>query len=120
MNEQVGPEGLRRIYRVLCNLAHCDGDVADREREVLERYRSRFGLTPDEAQALEAGALDPKSLDVRDEPTERDLLIEGMIDVVAADRQLDKSEQARLEELFELLPVDTQTFMNQLMDKFMS
>ena len=44
--------GKRRIYRVLSYISQADGEVHDRERELLESTRQQLGLSVEEAEAL--------------------------------------------------------------------
>lgn len=92
----VSLNGLRRIYRVLCRLAHCDGHVDPRERKALETFCRRHRIAPAEAEALEVEAAESERLRVGRKPAERELLIETMLHVVAADGVLDPAEQSRL------------------------
>lgn len=92
----VSLNGLRRVYRVLCRLAHCDGDVHPRERTLLETFCRRHRIPAIEAAALEAESAASERLRVGRKPAERELLIHTMLDLVAADGVLDPAEQTRL------------------------
>lgn len=94
--EGVSHNGVRRIYRVLCNLAWCDGEVADLERALLEETRNRFRIEPYEAASLEAEGKEGNNLGVGRRDAERELMIDTMIDMVMVDGQLVAEEQERL------------------------
>lgn len=94
--EGVSHNGVRRIYRVLCNLAWCDGEVADLERTLLEETRSRFKIEPYEAASLEAEGKEGNNLGVGRRDAERELMIDTMIDMVMVDGVLATEEQERL------------------------
>ncbi|HBP17061.1 MAG TPA: hypothetical protein DEA08_04595, partial [Planctomycetes bacterium] len=49
----VSKNGVRRVYRVLCHLAACDGEVHPRERSVLEAFRQAFQIGDAEGERLE-------------------------------------------------------------------
>lgn len=88
--------GLRRIYRVLCHLAWCDSDLAETERGFLNRFRERYGISLDEAEALEADGKAGKKLGVGKREEERALMLETMIDITMIDGMLAAQEQERL------------------------
>ncbi len=96
---EISANGRRRIYRILCRLAYCDGDVDPSERARLEHYRGRFGLDQKEAVILEAEAAHGNRLQLGRAHAERDLLIQAMADIVAADGRLDQAEEKRLREI---------------------
>ncbi len=92
--------GRRRIYRILCHLAHTDGKVQPREREVVEAQRVLLGLSPAEALHLEAQGRAGQELQVGSGIAEQAHLLGAMIEVVAAHgRVLDQLEQRRLTEV---------------------
>lgn len=92
----VSLNGLRRVYRILCRLAHCDGEVDPRERTSLETFCRRFKISQAEASALEAEARENERLRIGRKPAERALLIDTMLGVVSADRTLHPAEERRL------------------------
>lgn len=92
----VSLNGLRRVYRVLCRLAHCDGEVHPRERMVLEVFARRFKIGRNEASLLEAEANESERLRVGRKPAERELLVQQMMHLVMADRVLHPEEEKRL------------------------
>jgi len=94
--EGVSHNGVRRIYRVLCNLAWCDGEVAELERALLEETRNRFRIEPYEAASLEGEGKEGKNLGVGRRDAERELMIDTMIDMVMVDGVLATEEQERL------------------------
>ncbi len=93
---EVSPNGARRIYRALCNLAWCDGDFAAREQRYLEEFRARFGIGPAEAAQLEDEGRRGVGLGVSKRAAEQELLARGMIAVTMADGKLTTEEQAKL------------------------
>lgn len=95
--------GCARIYGLLYWMALCDGELHPREREVLARWAQRLKLGPDQRAALEQEVQEqaPLRLDVAQH--ELDLLVKGLVEVVAADAWIDREEQARLSTLAELL-----------------
>jgi len=95
----------RRIYRVLCYITHCDGDVDPREREVLAAYQARFGLSDAEARALESEGADVKQLRLGGKSLEIAELIKGMVEVVAADGMFALDEEKKLLKLAHALGV---------------
>ena len=88
--------GRRRIYQILCWLAHCDRDLAPEERNLLEAFRTRAGIDPEEARELEdAATQSKKSIGAR--RAERELLVRAVIAIVAADGVFDPQERKRVE-----------------------
>lgn len=94
---QVSPNGLRRIYRLLANMAGCDGEVDRMERALLNGVAERFGLTAAEAAALEEEGFGGRGLKVGKRPAERELLVAQLIEMALADGVLDAAEAKRLE-----------------------
>lgn len=92
----VSHNGLRRIYRVLCHLAWCDGDVAPTEREFLETFRAEYKIRDDEAATLEEEGKESKGLGVGKRAEERALMLDVMIDITMIDGLLATEEQERL------------------------
>lgn len=100
LRSQVTEGGRRRIYRILCHLAHTDGEVQPRERQVLEAQRALLGLSPAEGLSLEAQGRAGQELQVGSGIAEQAHLLGAMIEVVAAHgRDLDELEQRRLTEV---------------------
>lgn len=93
---QVSGSGTRRIYRLLCLVAYCDHDLHPAERVLLEAYRRRFGLSPEEAAGLEAEGRAGHGVRLGRDPLEQRLLLEAMIDVAASDGRIEPREQKRL------------------------
>ena len=93
---KISSNGARRIYRVLCLVAACDGSIDPSEREILDDFVGRFGIEPEEAALLEAEGSAAKRLSVGKNPLERELMFQLMVDVAAADGELHKNEQKRL------------------------
>jgi tellurite resistance protein len=92
----VSHNGKRRIYRILCHLAWCDGELHPNERMLLETFAIYHGIRPDEAGDLETEGKDAKELGVSKRPSERSLLVNALIDIAAADGKLVAPEQKRL------------------------
>lgn len=99
---QVSENGLRRIYRALCNLAACDGEVDPSEQRLLDAYCEEHGIGAEEASELEGEGRRGERLDVGKNPDERALMLEAMIDMAAADGVLDPQELKRLRRLSKL------------------
>lgn len=99
----LSPDAGRRIYRMLCFMAWCDGDLAAAEREVLERYRDDLGLTEVDAAALEAQGSEVEGLELGEEPEELAVLVDALIDIAVADGKLVLDEQARLTRLAKMI-----------------
>lgn len=93
---EISPNGARRIYRALCNLAWCDGEFAARERRYLDAFRARFAIGAAEAAQLEDEGRRGVGLGVSKRPAEQELLAKGMIAVTMADGKLTTEEQAKL------------------------
>ncbi|MCO5168424.1 MAG: hypothetical protein M9894_18955 [Planctomycetes bacterium] len=91
----VSASGLRRVYRILCHIAHCDQVLHPSERELLERYRARFGIPAPEAAALEEEGK-RKQIRLGRDAHEQRMLMWAMIDVAAVDGRLERSEHKRL------------------------
>ncbi len=94
--EPLSHNGVRRVYRALCNLAWCDGEFDPREQDYLQGYRERFEIGPEEARALEEEGRQGLHLGVSKRPAEQALLATGMIEVTMADGVLTTEEQAKL------------------------
>ena len=119
MPESLMPEAARRIYRVLCNLAAVDGQVAASERAVLKAAQKDLGLADAEATTLEAEGRAGKELVVGEDEAERRRLMKDMLKVVAADGRLDAAEADRVRELAGKLGLDRQKLENMIMDRLM-
>jgi hypothetical protein len=96
---RVSGSGVRRIYRLLCLVAYCDHELHPAERVLLEAYRRRFGIPPEEAAVLEEEGRGGRDVRLGRDPVEQRLLLEAMIDVAAADGRLEPKEQKRLVKL---------------------
>lgn len=114
---EVTPAGRRRIYRILCHLAHCDGAVDARERECLEEKRRELLITEDEARALEAEGLTGEKLDISKNPAEHKTLLDDMIDIVAADGCLGHEEQKRVLEIAVLAGIPKAQVTERLVER---
>jgi len=92
----VSSNGLRRVYRALCNLAWCDGQFDPREKQYLDEFRAQHGISPAEGAALEQDGREGNNLAISKRPAEQELLLAAMIDVAAADKVVTAEEQERL------------------------
>ncbi len=99
----LSPDAGRRIYRMLCFMAWCDGDLDGAEREVLERYREDLGLSQLDAAALEAEGSEVEGLELGEDAAELETLIDALIDIAVADGKLVLDEQARLTRLVKMI-----------------
>ncbi len=113
---EITPAGRRRVYRILCHLAHCDGEVDPRERQSLEAQRQELLLDRAEADALEAEGKAGEKLDLSKNPAEQKLLLEAMIEVVAADGCLGHAEQRRVMEIAQLAGIPRHAVSERLLD----
>lgn len=113
---EVTPAGRRRVYRILCHLAHCDGEVDPREREALEAKRQELLLERAEADALEAEGKAGARLDLSKNPAEQKLLLDAMLEVVAADGCLGHAEQRRVMEIAQLAGIPREVVSERLLD----
>ncbi|MGE0711024.1 MAG: TerB family tellurite resistance protein [Planctomycetota bacterium] len=118
--EGVSHNGVRRIYRVLCHLAHCDGEVASQERGYLDDYRRRFEIADVEGTALEAEGAAGQSLGVGRRPEERQLMIDSMIDITMIDGVLSTAEQERLAKFAITFGLDKETLAKRIVERIKS
>ncbi len=95
-DKPVSHNGKRRIYRILCHLAWCDGDMHATERQLLDAFVAHHGIRPDEAASLELEGKEARELGVSKRQSERVLMVDALIDLAAADGQLVAAEQKRL------------------------
>jgi uncharacterized tellurite resistance protein B-like protein len=113
---EVTPAGRRRVYRLLCHLAHVDGNVDAKEREALEAQRQQLLLDRAETDALEAEGKKGERLDLSKNPAEQKLLLDAMIEIVAADGALAHEEQRRIMEIAQLAGIPRQAVSERLLD----
>jgi len=106
-----------RIYEVLVYLVHSEEEVDPREGEVLDAFRSAHGIAADVAADVRARPRQTDRLRMTRSEDERRLLIEAMIDVVAADGTLDHEEQRRLTRLVEFLGLPKQELADKLLER---
>lgn len=95
----IDPEGSRRIYRILCRVAHADGDVHATERELLERYRARLSIGPEEGAALEREGVAGERLHIGQGALERELMLAAVLEVVSADGTIADGEVKQVVDL---------------------
>lgn len=98
--------GVRRIYRVLWNLAACDGHIARGEVQLLEAFRIRHVIPRDEARSLEREGRQGRGLQVSKSETERSLLANELIELAAVDGEISVAERRRIHKLGRLLRMD--------------
>ena len=112
------PEGAaQRIYRIMCNVATCDGHLDESERKVLDAAVSSFGLGAEEASALEAEGSAGEGIVIGEDPAERQALITAMIDVAAADGRIDSAERKRLVRVAKRIGLSPQELEAQLLPR---
>jgi len=117
---EVTPAGRRRVYRLLCHLATRNREVGAKEREVLEQERVSLLVTREEADALEAEGREGKKLDLSKAAPEQRLLLDAMIDLVAADGVLEHEEQRRLLEIAVAAGIPRATVTERLLERLSS
>jgi len=116
--DQVGAEGLRRIYRLLWNLAACDDDIDPLEVAFLESFRERYQIGEEEAGALAAQGERGEALRVGPGVAERLLLVETLIELAAADGVLAPQEERKLSELAATIGVRPELVARALAQRF--
>jgi hypothetical protein len=97
--------GQRRIYRILCYLAQCDGAIDPRERDTIERYRHSYALESKEALLLESEAMAKTGLALGSSDAEQRALVTAMIDIVTADGVFALPERERLGRILKKLGI---------------
>jgi uncharacterized tellurite resistance protein B-like protein len=113
----VSRRGTRRIYRLLCCLAWCDGDMHVREREYLHAFAEHFAIEPEEAEVLEDEGRNNKDLSVSKRPSERRLLADALIDIAMADGQLVAEEQKKLVKFGKTIGLTEEDLANRIMER---
>lgn len=117
---EVTPAGRRRVYRLLCHLAARKGEIGPKEREVLEQERVSLLVTREEADALEVEGREGTKLDLSKAAPEQRLLLDAMIDLVAADGVLEHEEQRRLLEIAVTAGIPKATVTERLLERLSS
>ena len=117
MSTELEPAGQRRIYRVMCRVAGCDGEIAASERQVLSAAAARFALAPSEAEALEREGLAGERLEIGESESERAALIAAMVDVAVADRRLDGAERKLLVKIAKDLGLSLEALQAELLPR---
>ena len=96
----------RRIFCALVHVARQPGGGAEAsERAVLSRYAERLGLS-EEAARLEDEVSSGEHPPLGEGVAEREALLEGLIDVVTADGQLDERERERFTKILASLGLE--------------
>lgn len=106
-NSPLSPDAAARVYRILCHLSHCDGDVDPAERARLESLREQFGLDSEAAYGLEKESVRSSKLVLGDDPGEREFMLGAMKDLVGADGEIRDEERERLISLGKSLGLPT-------------
>ena len=99
-------DGRNRIYSLLFWMACCDEELHPREREALDRWAGLLGVS--EQARLEEEVRQRTPLHLNATKPELDLLVRGLVEIVAADGVLDPAEQQRLSTLADLLGITQQ------------
>ena len=105
-------EGRGRIYSLLFWMACCDDELHAREREALDRWARLLQVA--DAAAIEEEVRQRTPLNLNATKPELDLLIKGLVEIVAADDVLDPAEQQRLSTLADLLGISQQAIQAAL------
>ena len=108
--------GRRRIYRILCYLAQCDGAVDPRERDTIERYRHSYALDSKEALMLESEAMAKTGLALGSSELEQRALVTAMIDIVTADGVFALPERERLGRILKKLGIAPGSIEDRLVE----
>jgi uncharacterized tellurite resistance protein B-like protein len=114
------PNSLRRIYRLLCYLAGSDGEVGPAEEELLDSFRRRYGLSESEAFTLRSEGLRGEGLEVGKDDAERNLLLDELVAIAAADGEITQAETRRLRSFCKLLQVPLEELERRLHRKLQS
>ena len=107
----------RQLYRILLYLVHTDVGVDPRERAVLDGFRERWGIAPEEAAELESERSETGRLSLPNDAEERGLLVAALAEVVAADGALTRTEQRRLQRLAEFLGLPREELLREVMER---
>ncbi len=94
-------DGTRRVYGLLCAMAHVDGRVAPAQRRELDEFQEYLGLSSFAARVLEDEACRSRSLRLGLRQVELDLLMAALIDMAAADGRISAKEERLLERVNE-------------------
>lgn len=94
-------DGARRVYGLLCAMAHVDGRIAPAQRRELEDFQEYLGLSAFAAGVLEDEARRSRVLRLGLRAAELDLLMGALIDMAAADGRLSAREERLLERVNE-------------------
>ncbi|MCO5167447.1 MAG: TerB family tellurite resistance protein [Planctomycetes bacterium] len=90
-------DGARRVYALLCAMAHVDGPVAPAQRQELDDAMEFLSLSPFAARVLEQEARRSGTLRLGIRPAELELLMGALIDMAAADGRMTPGERRLLE-----------------------
>jgi len=106
----------RTLYRILCHIAHCDGEVHPHEWNLLQAYRDHFGIGLDEAEDLEAMGAQSEEFGSFGEH-EKAFAARALADVIAADGRLDENEVSRLSSLAGPLGLDVEAILADVRER---
>lgn len=109
------PDGARRVYRLLSNLAWSDGLYVPAERALLQGFRELHAISAAEAKALEAEGREGRGLRLGKDAGERELLLEAAVKLALVDGDLDMAEQMRLASFARVLGVEEDRVMQRLL-----
>jgi tellurite resistance protein TerB len=102
----VSANGVRRVYRILCNLAWCDGEVDPRELDYLATFRAKHGISEAEAEELRAEGERQGALKLSKNADEQALLAESMLGLAAADGVVAPAERKKLDQLAKVVGLE--------------
>ena len=89
---ELSPNGRRRVYRILLKVAWADEILEPAELTALDRLRAELGLSPEEAREV-AGEPGDTPLKIGKSAAEHAFLARGMVEVAAADGELQSAEE---------------------------
>ena len=115
--DEVSANGRRRVYAVLAHLAACDGVIHPTERSYLDRFAALSEISAEEAAEIERASAQGRGLSIGKNPRERELLLDGMIEVIAADGILAPQEATRAGELAGLVGLDPEDLQRHLEER---
>ena len=108
----------RRAYKILAFLAGPE-PVGDDERKALDVFAAAHGLPADELSALHTAGQSKESLETPSDDAEQTIVIDAMIELIAADGVLDHHEQERLLTLANDLSISQKIMRARLLDRLM-
>ena len=95
--KSLSANGTRRIYSLLCAMAHCDGrGITPKQARILARYQATLDLPDAECRRLERDASRLDRLNMGKARKEQKLLLDGLIEVALSDGVLGRREETLL------------------------